>query len=96
MMRMHSSPTGAPRTMMRTIAAEPIADDSILLDSWDRRPAEEPDDSADVSLISTYLRDAACYPSSRPPRSVNSAGASASTPTPTPKSALSRAICGLS
>jgi len=62
MMRMHSSPTGAPRTMMRTIAAEPIADDSILLDSWDRRPAEEPDDSADVSLISTYLRDAACYP----------------------------------
>ncbi len=62
MMRMHSSPTGTPRTMMRTIAAEPISDDSILLDSWDRRPAEEPDDSADVSLISTYLRDAACYP----------------------------------
>ncbi len=62
MMRMHSSPTGAPRTMMRTIAAEPILDDVIQLDPWDHRPVEEPDDSADVSLISTYLRDATRYP----------------------------------
>jgi len=58
MMRMHSSPTGTPRT----IAAEPILDDVIQLDPWDHRPVEEPDDTTDVSLISTYLRDATRYP----------------------------------
>ncbi len=62
MMRMYGSPTSTTRTTTRTIAAEPISDDAMQGDPWDRRSVEEPDDSADVSLISTYLRDAARYP----------------------------------